>query len=115
MRTNFSMEDKIITMVRGDTLSFGVELVDREGNPLDVETAFFTCKKNYTDEGNVFKKSIGSGITRMDAGQYTVRVAPEDTASIEAGKYFYDFQVGLNSDVFTIMKGVLNIEHDITN
>lgn len=113
-RSNFKMENKNITMTRGDTLSFGVEILDQEETPLDIETAFFTCKKNPTDEINVFKKSIGAGITRMDAGQYTVRVAPEDTASIEAGKYFYDLQVGLNSDVFTIMKGVLEIEQDVT-
>ena len=113
-RSNFKMENKNITMTKGDTLSFVVEISDQEKEPLDVETAFFTCKKNFTDEVNVFKKSIGSGITRMDAGQYTVRVAPEDTESIEAGKYFYDLQVGLNSDVFTIMKGIIEIEQDVT-
>jgi hypothetical protein len=43
-----------------------------------------------------------------------VRVAPEDTAGIESGKYFYDLEIGLNSDAFTLLKGVLEIERDVT-
>lgn len=113
-RTNFRMEDKYITMIRGDTLSFGIEIYDNHARPLDIETAYFTCKQNYTDDANVFQKSMDNGITKLETGLYVVRVAPEDTANIEAGKYFYDFQIGANSDVFTIMKGVLEIENDIT-
>ena len=113
-RTNFKMEHEYITMTRGDTLSFGIEIDDQNGEALDIDDAYFTCKQNYTDDENVFQKSIGDGITRADAGQYIVRIAPEDTESIEAGKYFYDMQVGMNGDVFTIMKGVLEIELDVT-
>ena len=114
MKTNFMMVDQYITMVRGDTLSFGVEIEDQEGNPLDIDSAYFTCKKSYQDEVGVFQKALNSGITRVSAGKYRVRIAPNDTKTIEAGKYFYDFQIGKNDDVFTIMRGVLEIEHDVT-
>lgn len=115
-RTNFKMEDKYITMTRGDTLSFGLEFYDEDGNAFtdDLESAFFTCKKNYTDGENLFQKSLGNGITKVSDGQYAVRVAPEDTVGIESGKYFYDLQIGVNSDVFTLLKGVLEIERDVT-
>ena len=115
MRTNFRMEDEYITMTRGDTLSFGVELADQDGNPFDIDSAYFTCKKDLTDVAVVFQKSLNNGITRDDAGLYTVRVAPDDTKSIKAGKYFYDLQVGAGDDVFTIMRGVLEIEQDVTD
>ena len=115
MRTNFRMEDsKFITMIKGDTLSFSVEIEDQDGNPLDVDSAFFTCKKNIKDDAFLFQRAIGNGITRTEAGKYTVRVRPDETASAEAGKYFYDFQVGKNGDVFTILKGILELVQDVT-
>jgi len=103
--------DNNISMVRGDTLSFGMEFEDFDQ---DLETAFFTCKKNYDDDEPVFQKSIGNGITKVDDGRYVVRVAPEDTKDIEAGAYYYDLEIGANSDIFTILKGVLDIEPDVT-
>lgn len=115
IKTNFLMEDNYITMVRGDTLSFGVEIEKQDGTPLDIDSAFFTCKKSYTGEAFEFQKSMNSGISKESAGKYIVRVAPEDTASMESGKYFYDFQISSDSDVFTIMRGTLEIEQDFTN
>lgn len=100
-----------ITFVRGDTFSFGVEI---DGLEQDLDTAFFTCKQNYTDEENAFQKSLGNGITKLADGKYIVRVAPEDTASLKAGKYFYDFQISVNTDVFTVLYGVLELEQDVT-
>ena len=117
-RTNFKFlnDDKYITMTRGDTLSFGIELLDEndEAFTTNLASAFFTCKHNHTDATNIFRKSLGNGITRTGTGQYVVRVAPNDTKDVEAGKYFYDLQIGINSDVFTILKGVLEIEQDVT-
>ena len=114
-RTTFKYEDEYITMTRGDTLSFGVELLDADGNPFtdELDGAFFSCKKNYTDAENTFQKSLGDGITKIDDGQYAVRVAPEDTADLEHGKYFYDLEIEINGDVFTLLKGVLELERDV--
>ena len=115
-RTNFKFEDSYITMTKGDTLSFGLELYDGNGEAFtdDLASAFFTCKQNYTDSANVFQKSLGNGITKADDGQYIVRVAPEDTIGMEAGKYFFDLQIEVDSDVFTMLKGVLEIEQDVS-
>lgn len=113
MRTNFKMENQNITMVRGDTLSFNVQLIDENGDPMAVDSAYFTCQKKATGGEDVFRKSLGSGITQEDM-LMTVRVAPEDTASIDEGQYFYDFNVGIGDDVFTIMIGTLTIEHDVS-
>ena len=100
-----------MSMVRGDTLSFGIEIVDFDQ---DLETVFFSCKENYDDATYVFQKSLGNGITKVGTGQYLVRVAPEDTKDIGAGKYYYDLEIGVNSDIFTVLKGVLDIEYDVT-
>lgn len=119
MRTTFRMEDMNISMVRGDTLAFGIELYEEGENDelvaftQDLDSAYFTCTKTFDD--NVFQKSLEDGITKLEDGQYVVRIAPEDTENLEPGKYFYDFEVGVNSDKFTILKGVLEIERDVTN
>ncbi len=113
MRTNFKMENKNIVMTRGDTLSFGVEVTDIDGNPMTFDSAYFTCKKSNTDVIPLFQKSLGNGVSKVD-DDYVVRVAPEDTQYVEAGRYFYDFQVGVDQDIFTILKGVIEIEQDVT-
>ena len=110
MSNTFRMEDMNISMVRGDTLSFGLVI---EGLDQNLETAYFTCKKNLSDTSGIFQKSLGNGITLTDEG-YVIRIAPEDTRYLEAGKYFYDLQIGVNSDIFTVLKGVLEIEQDVT-
>lgn len=113
MRTNFQMENQNITMTKGDTLSFNVIVTDQDGAPITVDSADFSCKKLGIDEANIFRKQLNAGITQ-DEEFLTVRVAPEDTKEVEAGRYFYDCQIGVDDDIFTIMKGVLEIEQDVT-
>lgn len=114
MRANFKMENQNITMTKGDTLSFGVVCEDQEGQPIEFDTAYFTCKKNPSDLNNIFRKSLNNGITYNGEGAYIVRVAPEDTKYTEAGRYYYDLEVGEGNDIFTILKGILEIEQDIS-
>ena len=100
-----------IAMVKGDTFSFGMELEDLEQ---DLDTAYLTVKESYDDVSPVFQKSIGDGITKVDTGEYTVRIAPEDTENIEARRYVYDLQIGVNSDIFTILRGILWVKNSVT-
>lgn len=112
MRTNFQMQNQNITMVKGDTLAFNVQVFDDEGNPVTVDSAYMTCKKRPSDTEKVFQKSLNNGIEQSD-GLMLVRVAPEDTKEVDEGEYFYDFQIGVDDDVFTLMIGVLTLEQDI--
>lgn len=116
MRANFTMEDEYIRMSRGDTLSFGIQVYDETGGPFgqDLEHVYFTCKSNRSDARFLFKKSLSDGVSKMGQGAYTVRVAPIDTASAKPGKYFYDLEIGCNGDVFTVMRGVLELMQDVT-
>lgn len=114
MRTNFKMEYENITMIKGDTLSFDVAVFDQNGAPLTVDTAYFTCKKNINGDEKAFQKALDHGIT-YDGDLLVVRVAPSDTESLEAGRYFYDLQLGVGDDVYTPMIGILTIEQDVTD
>lgn len=104
-----------IKMVRGDTLAFGVLI---EGNTQELDTAFFSCKQNKDDDKYLFRKSLDDGISLVKTGEdsitYRVRVAPEDTEDLEPGNYYYDLEIGLNDDIFTLLNGVLTLEHEVT-
>ena len=102
-----------LEMTKGDTFSFGVE-IDDLGQ--EIESAYFTVKNNYDDDP-LFQKSLNNGI-ELDhiEGQdyyYRVRIAPSDTENLEPKKYYYDFEISINGDRFTILKGILDIEFDV--
>ena len=108
--------DTNITAIRGDTIEFIAELYDDEGAALtdDLDDAYFSCKENPSDSDYVFQKSLSAGITKSTTGVYLVRVAPADTADLEAGTYYYDFEITIGDDVYTPLKGKLILEEDIT-
>lgn len=111
---NFYRKD--IKNVRGDTYSIGFKA---EGLDQELDNVYFTCRDNLTDESNVlFQKKLEDGITLVeqqeDIYSYNVRVAPEDTRDIQSGIYYYDLQININEDIFTIMRGKFIIEQDCT-
>lgn len=122
MRSNFGIDDRYInmsnryiTMTQGDTLSFGIRVRDQYGELLDINSAVFVCKKTYTAAESVFEKTLNDGISRLDDGEYVVRVAPADTENAAAGKYHYNLRVGLNEDVFTALSGIIEIVPRVTD
>lgn len=104
-----------ISMVKGDTMAFGVELCsDTNDTPFtDAVEMEFNVKSSYDHNDMVFQLTNGDGITSLGDGQYIVRCAPEKTADVDAGDYYYDFSVMANGDVFTFLRGVLMIEEEV--
>lgn len=105
------MMNKSIIMVRGDTLAFDMKLTDLAAT---VESIYFSVKRKAKDDEYVFQKSLDDGITETVTNTYRVRVAPEDTADLPAGTYSYDLQLGLGSDIYTILMGNLTLKQDVT-
>ena len=107
-----------LDMIRGDTLSFAIEIGFDE-SPQKLDSAFFSVKKNIDDDSYMLQKSIannGIEYVKTDGNSlyYRVRVAPEDTKNIAEGTYFYDLQIGINDDIFTVLKGAIRVEGDVT-
>lgn len=107
-----------IRHVRGDTLSHNIYV---EGLEQDLESIYFTCRDSLNDDSEIlFEKCLNDGITYLyydeetDTRTYAVRIDPSDTKDLQSGTYFYDEQIGVNGDVFTIMKGRFIIEQDAT-
>ena len=102
--------EKNISMIRGNTIAFGMEFLDLDQ---DLDSAYFTVKPSYDGE-IVFQKSLGDGIEKVETGKYRLRIAPEDTEEVTPGMYYYDLVIGVNSDVYTIITGILDIGYEIT-
>ena len=101
---------------RGNTYSSGLIV---EGLNQDLDSIYFTCRDSLNDDSNIlFEKSIGNGISLVDYDahkdirEYAIRIAPSDTKNIQSGSYFYNLNVSVNGDTFTIMKGKFIIEQD---
>ena len=107
------MQDKNITMVKGDTLCFGLELTDETGAPFDITNALFVARKDYNNPTALFEKVLGDGIEQVDDGLYSVKVSPEDTADDAVGRYVYQLKVMYGSDVYTVMRGILELESEV--
>lgn len=103
---------------KGDTKSIGLVLEDLEGQVQELDTALFTCRDNLNENDSVvlFQKKLWHGIeiTEQDTDKiaYSVRIAPSDTKNLESGTYFYDLEIGINGDIFTVMKGRFILEQD---
>lgn len=104
-------ETKDIIITKGDTLSFAIEF---EGLDQELTNIYFSCKEETASREYIFQKSLENGVTKINNSTYRIRVAPEDTKNIENGSYFYDLQISVNGDVFTILKGKFIVEYEIT-
>lgn len=108
-----------LSMVRGDTMSFGFQVQGLEGQRPD--KLFFTCKEAVESEEAVFMVSDENTIdfvsydAETDTLTYRVRIPPDKTAAVELGRYFYDLKFLLNRDVITLMIGRLSIEFEVYN
>lgn len=111
MRTNFQMSDQNITMVSGDTLSFNVIVKDNAGSPITVDGATFKAKGNMSAAAADISLSLGSGITQDD-GVLTVRIPPSATTNL-LGFFYYDMDITVDSDRYTLLRGMLQIEADV--
>lgn len=104
-----------IDMIRGDTLNIQFEIeadeiLDLERSDFEIT---FSVKQAATDIAYIFQKHK-SDVTEIAENTFVLRVAPEDTESLTPGFYYYDLQLNIKTDVFTIALGYLQIIRDIT-
>ena len=107
-----------IVMIKNDTLSYGFQVQGLEGQiPSNI---VFTCKDTPESNRVLFSVSLSDHITERaydpetDTRTYAIRIPPEYTDNVEVGRYFYDLQLTVNLDIFTLMKGRLTVEYQIT-
>lgn len=104
-----------IDMIRGDTVNIQFEIesdtvLDLTSNDFQIT---FSLKQAATDTEYVFQKHKAA-VTQISENNFVLRIAPEDTAELIAGYYFYDLELTIGDDIYTIALGMFQIIRDIT-
>lgn len=105
---------KNIDLTRGDSFGFNFEVTDSDNVEVELDSCAFSCKEKIDDTEYVFQKTLDDGIERLEAGGYYVKIEPSDTANLATKSYYYDLEATIGEDVFTFLKGKLNIKWDVT-
>jgi len=108
-----------IAMVKNDTMAFGFQIKGLEGQtPTEI---YFTAKNNVKSDDYLFQRSLENGITldnydpSSDTLTYKCRIDPESTLNVNVGQYYYDLEIHINRDTFTLLKGNLFIDWEVTS
>lgn len=95
-------DDNVIELTRGDTARFDITIVNVVPGQPDIpyiiqpdDVLEFSLKKTANDEEYLIHKKIN--------GSSTFHILPEDTKSLEYGKYIYDVQLTVGNDVYTVI------------
>lgn len=107
-----------VEVVKGDSLAFNFQLTGLNGS--EPSNFYFTCREKPESTDYYFQRTLGDGITKLaydantDTVTYGVRVRPDQTDALTAGRYYYDLQLDINDDVITLMKGRFIVDWDVT-
>lgn len=107
------MQEGEITINRGDSCYFTVIKQNEEGTKINFDIGdelTFSAKKTLKQENY----DIQVISTDLNDGEITIQLLPEHT-NIALGQYLYDIQYkDIYNDIYTLSKGTLNIEWDVT-
>jgi len=108
----------LIEIFKRDDKTWTLEVQDSDGNVVDITgaTLFFTVKEHKTDDDSeaLIKKEITSH-TNPTQGLSSLSLTPSDTENIDAGDYYFDFQMKSSSGLITTFGvGTFRIIQDIT-
>lgn len=78
-----------LEMIRGDTETITIEIDDETLKFIDGDVIHFTIKKSPYETVKVLQKIV----TSFSDGVATISIAPQDTAELKFGSYWYDIQV----------------------
>lgn len=107
-----------IRHVKGDTYSCALIVEDFDQ---ELYSVYFTCRDGQNDDSEIlFEAGLGDGVSIVEydaetnTRKYAIRVSPAKTKDLQVGTYYYDLQISVNYDVFTIMRGKFIIDQDET-
>lgn len=114
----FNPIERDIFIVQGDTCAFGFQLQGTKGQ--EPSSIILTCRESIEADDALFGVSTVDTIDlrgydeATDTFTYGVRIPPYLTQDIPLGRYFYDLQIAINEDVFTLMRGRFSVEYQVT-
>lgn len=112
---------KRLSMVRGDTQTYNLVFKNSNGVAYCMKNwaVVMTVKTDFSlpDSQASFQKIVTTfpDTTAGTSGSATITVNPSDTVNLDPGEYDFDIQVTTAaSENFTVLRGKLEIEYDVT-
>ena len=107
-------------MYRGDTRIFKCIAKSQDGVVVNLGTTdiYFTVKRELSDpdaSALITKDSVvPDGITKTDNvnGEFEIKISPADTSDL-TGTFYYDIELRMGTDVYTVDMGKLSIMEDV--
>lgn len=109
-----------IELPRGDTITYGFELMDSEKKPLNFKPEeaeiYFTCKKNENTSEVIFQKKYSTNeIQFARDGIYYLTINSKDTNELKYGNYGYDVTIKSGDFVATRIIGTITLTKEFTH
>ncbi len=107
----------MIRMPRGDIrlVRFIVNNPDGTKADIDFTEVYFTVKKTSKDHSYQFQERLSTGgITKIDLGEYQLKIEPEDTSSMKYGNYKFDVQFVYEDQLKETFVGDFILTEEIT-
>ena len=110
-----------IDMVRGDNLVFNFQLKGLGSIGAYAALIVTFAVAEHYDDVSIFECTNGSGIelenydAECDTATFSVFVAPNKTKTLDLARYYYDLQIKNDSNVVTLMRGILTIVYDVAD
>lgn len=112
---------KRIAFTRGDSQTYTLTFKQADGTLYCLKNwvVFFTLKTNYSlpDAQASLQKIVTTfaDTTAGTSGVATISLEPTDTVDLDPGEYDFDISVRTSgNETFTVMKGKLDLEYDVT-
>lgn len=96
---------------KGDQISFIMTFT----SDVQFDSVEMGIKKEYTDEDFVLLKTLGNGITKLDARRYQVIITSAETDALDFESYIYDIRVRSGSVVKTPLSGKVIVKESVFN
>jgi len=112
---------KTLSLIRGDSQTYTLTFKTAAGTLYCLKNwnVFFTLKTNHGLDDN--RASLQKIITSFSdstggtTGVAVIPIYPSDTKELDPGEYDFDISVlTAASESFTVMRGKLNLEYDVT-
>lgn len=103
-----------LILEQGTTFSVTIGYNDANGDPVDLTgyTARSQMRKSYDSVSYV---TLNANVSDAAGGEITLSLPSERTANIKYGRYLYDVEVVLNSNVITrIVEGIVTVMPEVT-
>jgi hypothetical protein len=109
----------ILSATRGDTTIYRFTCVDLDDAAVDLTnaTAALHVRGHPEAADTLITKSLGDGLTVVSpasAGLIDLELEPIDTIDLDAGRAYWDLEVTLGDQVYTVDAGLFLVAGDVT-